>query len=254
MALFADGPSVTIDDLTDEDCGLLDVAQTCGINVSTKLRLAHEEIATDLQLWLSRPRPTLEMIWGPVLRIGQVVATAELKRWERMQALALVYRDAYFSQLADRYQAKWDEYAALTRAAFDRFLSSGVGLVSDPVVRAGLPVLGTIPGPQNGGLFYASIAWVNAAGQEGASSDASSMSVSDGTLMTVSAASAPSNAVGFNVYAGPNLATLFMQNNVALPIGGSFTYVPGAVTQGRTAGVGQPPDFMRPLRRTLLRG
>ena len=34
------------------------------------------------------------MIWGPALRIEQVVVTPPLKRWETMQALALVYRDA----------------------------------------------------------------------------------------------------------------------------------------------------------------
>ena len=45
MALFVDGPASTIDDLTDQDSGLLDVAETNGINVSTKLRLAQEEIA-----------------------------------------------------------------------------------------------------------------------------------------------------------------------------------------------------------------
>ena len=56
MALFVDGPACTIDDLTDQDAGLLGVAQTTGINVYAKLRLAQEEIGTDLQLWLIRPR------------------------------------------------------------------------------------------------------------------------------------------------------------------------------------------------------
>ena len=40
MALFVDGPACTIDDLTDQDAGLLDVAVNTNINVSTKLRLA----------------------------------------------------------------------------------------------------------------------------------------------------------------------------------------------------------------------
>ncbi len=65
MALFADGPAPTIDDLVAQDSGLLDVAQTAGINVYTKLRLAQEEIATELELWLIKPRPVPEVIWGP---------------------------------------------------------------------------------------------------------------------------------------------------------------------------------------------
>src|SRR5579863_5249764 len=113
MALFVDGPASTIDDLTDQDAGLLEVALVTGINVSTKLRLAVEEIRTDLHLWLIRPRPTLELLWGPSLRIEQIAITPPLKRWETMHTLALVYRDAYFSQLVDRYQTKWQEYARL---------------------------------------------------------------------------------------------------------------------------------------------
>jgi hypothetical protein len=105
MALFVDGPACTIEDLTDQDAGLQDVALNTGINVSTKLRLAMEEIRTDLQLWLNRPVSPRGVAWGPMLRIEQVVVTPALKRWEMMYALALVYRDAYFSQLVDRYEA-----------------------------------------------------------------------------------------------------------------------------------------------------
>ena len=54
--------------------------------------------------------------------------------------------------------------------ASESFIASGLGLVSDPVVQAAPPVLSTTPGPQSGGTFYASVAWVNAAGQEGAAS------------------------------------------------------------------------------------
>jgi len=255
MALFVDGPAAGIDDLTNQDSGLLDVAQTCGINVSTKIALAHDEIATDLQLWLDRPRPSMDLVWRPVLRIEQVVVTLTLKRLETMQSLSLFYRDAYFSQMADRYQAKWDEYARLTRTTYEKYLASGMGLVNDPVHVAPAPLLGSVAGPQQGGVFYASIAWLNAAGKEGAASVASSIAIADDHLMTVSApGAAPANVTGFNVYAGSSLSAMYLQNNVALPISGSFTYVPGFVTSGRLPGVGQTPDFMRPLARTLLRG
>ena len=129
-----------------------------------------------------------------------------------------------------------------------------MGLINDPLVQAGLPVLGSVAGPQKGGTFYASIAWVNAAGQEGAASAASSITIPDGNLMTVSAAAMPPNAAGFNVYAGTQLDAMVLQNNLVLPVRSSFTYVPGATTQGRLPGAGQTPDFVRPLTRTLLRG
>ncbi len=171
-----------------------------------------------------------------------------------MHALALVYRDAYFSQLVDRYQAKWQEYAKLAGDATESFIASGLGLVSDPVVQAAPPLLSTTPGPQSGGTFYASVTWVNATNQEGAPSYASSLTVSDGNLMTVAVTGAPRNAVGFNVYAGTSLAAMFLQNDVVLPVSSTFLYVPGQVTQGPLPGNGQMPDFTRPLARTLLRG
>jgi hypothetical protein len=262
MALFVDGPACTIGDLTDQDSGLLNVALTTGINVSTKLRLAVEEIRTDLHLWLIRPRPAsyqgvallLAPVQEPILHIGQIVVTPPLKRWETMHALALVYRDAYFSQLVDRYQAKWQEYANLTRGATESFIASGLGLVRNPVVQAAPPILSMTPGPQGGGTFYASVAWVNAANQEGAPSYASSLTVSDGNLMTVGVTGAPSNAVGFNVYAGTSLTAMLRQNDLLLPVGAAFTYVPGEITQGPLPGNGQMPDFTRPLARTMLRG
>jgi hypothetical protein len=259
MALFVDGPACTINDLTDQDADLLDVALTNNINVSTKLRLAVEEIRTDLHLWLNRPRPALyqaglEVLWGAALRIEQIVVTPPLKRWEAMHALALVYRDAYFSQLVDRYQAKWQEYGKLTGDARESFVASGLGLVSDPVIQAAPPVLSTTPGPQKGGEFYASVTWVNSTNQEGTPSYASSITVADGNLMTVGVTGAPANAVGFNVYAGASLTAMFLQNNVPIPSGATYEYVPGQIAQGPLPGIGQTPDFMRPLARTILRG
>jgi hypothetical protein len=254
MALYVDGPASTIDDLVNQDSGFLDVAKTCGIDATTKLRLAHEELETDLQLWLDRPRPTTELFLGAAVRIEQVVVTPTLKRWETLMALAMFYRDAYFSQLVDRYQARWQEYSRLTRDAYEKFIASGLGLVSSPVRQAAIPSLGTTAGPQAGGTFYASVAWVNAAGQEGAASEPASITVADNNLMTVSAVNAPANAVAFNVYAGTALDVLVEQNTVSVPVGESFTYVPGVTTQGPAPGKGQRPDYVRPLARTILRG
>jgi hypothetical protein len=254
MALFVDGPAPTIDDLADQDTGMLAVSKTTGINVNKKLRLAQEEIKTDIELLLLRLQPAGQVPTGPVLTIGQVVVTPPLKRWETMHALELFYRDAYFSDLVDRYQPKWQEYAKLASDARDSFIASGLGLVTDPVHRAKPPFLSFVAGPQGGGEFYASVAWVNAAGQEGAASAASSITVPDGNLMTVTATNPPANAVGFWVYAGPTLDQMFRQNTVLLPVGATYTYVPGQVTQGPLPGKGQKPDSVQPLARTLLRG
>jgi hypothetical protein len=254
VALFVEGPASTIDDLTDQDGGLLDVAVSAGINVSTKLRLAMEEIQTDLQLWLSSRWESCELVWEPVLRIEQIVVTPGLKRWETMHALALIFRDAYFSRLVDRYQAKWQEYAKLARDVRESVFASGLGVVHDPVLQAPPPILSTTPGPQAGGTFYVHVTWVNRAGQEGTPSAASSLVVTDGNLMTVATGAAPRNVTGFNVYAGTSLNATFLQTNAALPVGGTFLFVPGQVTRLQLPGNGQLPDYRRCLARTILRG
>jgi hypothetical protein len=246
MALFLDGPACTIDDLLDEDSGLLDTAQTVGINVTAKLKLAMSEVQSELVTMLARVQAT---------DIGQVVATTDLARWEKMQALSMVYRDAAYTQLIDRYKAKWDMFIRLTAAARDQFTANGVGVVNDPVMKATLPVLGTISGEsQSGGTFYACVAWVNAGGQEGAPSEAGSIAVPTDNLMTVMAANVPSNATGFNVYAGSVLGMMTLQNLSPVAPGGSFTYVPGESPSSKTPGAGQAPDVFKAIPATTLRG
>ena len=111
MALFVDGPAPTIEDLADQDAGLLrrgadhrhqrlDEAAAGAGRDQDRPRVVADQAAAGHRCGLAN--------WscGTMPRIEQVVVTPPLKRWETMHALELVYRDAYFSQLVDRYQAK----------------------------------------------------------------------------------------------------------------------------------------------------
>jgi hypothetical protein len=127
--------------------------------------------------------------------------------------------------------------------------------VNDPMPIAEPPALGSIAGSQQGGTFYASVAWVNVAGQPGEASAASAITIPDGNIMTVTAIDPPHNAVGFNVYAGSLLTPLFQQNDVALPSGEAFDFIPASVrSSGPIAGPGQAPDVIKHLPRAIWRG
>jgi len=256
MALFLDGPAVSIDDLINEDSGLLVTSQTVGINVTAKLQLAMSEVQSELETVLLRLQTATGFGSIQPPGIGQVVVTPDLARREKMQALVMVYRDAAYTQLIDRYKAKWDMFIKLTQAARDQFIANGVGLVNDPMPQAAIPVLGTVsvPSVQTGGTYYACVTWVNAEGQEGSPSPAGSIVVPANNLMTVMAAGAPANAVGFDVYAGPVLANMTLQNSVVLPVGGSFTYIPGSSTSSQLPGTGQAPDYVKALPASIMRG
>jgi hypothetical protein len=252
VALLVDGTSVTIEDLVDQDAGVLDTAQNSGINLTTKIGLARQEIQNEVEIWFNSLTPRLPVI---ATRVEQVVVTPPLKRWMAMHALELVYRDSYFSQLVDRYKAKWEQYTLLSDSAREDVLAAGAGIVHDPMPVAEPPALGSIAGSQPGGTFYASVAWVNAAGQVGEASAASNITIVDGNLMTVTAIGPPSNAIGFNVYAGSSLAPLFQQNDVALLPGMAFDFISASARSGGPmAGSGQAPDAIKHLPRVILRG
>src|SRR6516164_5839448 len=108
MALFTDGDVSSIEDLRGYDTQLLDVANTEGIDVTRKLKLAQDEIAAEITAMLSR-RAWFKAPLDP----GRVVVTPPLKLWHMFLSLELVYRDAYRSQLNDRYAGKRDEFRGM---------------------------------------------------------------------------------------------------------------------------------------------
>lgn len=258
MALFVDGPASTPGDLARIDAGLLDAAAAHDIDVTARLDFAHETLASDIQLWLNRglDRSGPVNVWAGRAgrRLEQVLMNEALRKWEQMQALALTYRDAYFADLAERYRVRWDEYSRQSRDAYERFLAGGLAMVNDPVRKAAPPVLGTIAGPQSGGTFYACVAWVNAAGQLGEASAATSLDVPDRNIMTVTAVGKPANAAGFHVYAGTALNALTKRTDVAVDAGGRFLFIPGSAGSGDLPPTGQKAEFVRPLPRTIPRG
>ena len=251
MSLFVDGPACTIEDLVAQDSGLLDVAQNEGIDLTTKIQLAMDDIIPQIQVWIDRPRSSAYIPWRPVIRIEQLVVTPSIKRWQVMTALSMIYRDAYFSQLVDRFKAKWDEYSRLSKIAREDFIAAGLAMVSNPVARAAIPTVGSVPGSLAGGTFYAAVSYLNVNGQEGAASEAASMTVSDDFVMTVMPV-APVNS--WNIYAGTSLSSMFLQNQEPLGLGDLWTFVPGAVQSGTLPCKGQMPEFVLPLARTWLRG
>ena len=251
MALFVDGPACTSEDLAAQDSGLLDAAQSEGIDVTAKIQLAMEEMTPEIQAWLNKPTSVTNLLWQPAIRIEQVVVTLALKRWQAMHSLALFYRDAYFGQLVERYRVKWEEYTKQASNAKETFVTSGMAIVGSPVHRAEIPGLGSQAGSQPGGTYYAAVSDVGVNGQEGAASLVASIALTDGKAMTVSAPEAPGQ---WNVYAGTSLAALTLQNSEPLNSGDSWIYISGAGTPARKPCKGQLPDLTIPLVRRWMRG
>src|SRR5260370_13623457 len=244
--LFTDNPAIAIEDLADYETAILDTAQTEEINLTVKIRLAINEVGLQLESRFT-PLGTNGVPNMPRLALTSIVVTPPLRLWLLFHTLELVYRDAYFSQLNDRYQAKWNEYKDLSISAAALLFQIGVGTVPDPILQAVHPKLSLVAGALAAAKYFVEVSWKNVTGQEGSPSETTGLSVTAGNTLQVQALSAPPNAVSWNVYAGVTPDALFLQNTAPLDPSASWTAPTfGLSTTGQPPGTGQPPTYLRP--------
>jgi len=252
--LFTDNPAIAIEDLADYETAILDTAQTESINLTVKIGLAINEVGLQLQSRFT-PLGVNGLTTSPLLTLTNIVVTPPLRLWLLFHALELVYRDAYFSQLNDRYQAKWSEYKDLSTSAAALLFQIGVGTVADPIVQAVHPKLSLVAGTLAAAKYFIEVSWKNVTGQEGSPSETTALDVPAGSTLQVQALSPPPNAASWSVYAGVTPDALSLQNTVPLdPTASWIAPSSGLSTTGQPPGTGQPPAYLRPQPRILLRG
>ncbi|MGH9660802.1 MAG: hypothetical protein ACRD96_19800 [Bryobacteraceae bacterium] len=250
MALYTDSAVYTLEDLAGYETGLLDTASTEGINLTVKTELAREEVG--LILLSALQRVEVPELSGHDLK--NVVVTTPLRLWQIFHTLAIVYRDAYFNQLNDRYKGKWDEYRELGRFAAALLAQIGVGTVVNPVPEADAPLLSLVPGSLTAARYFVRVSWLNAAGQEGAPGKLADLDVPTGQGLQVTAVNQPSSATAYNVYAGVSPHDLFLQNTTPQNPSTPLSLAGPALASGRRPGSGQEPDFFRQVPRIIPRG
>lgn len=255
MALFIDGPISSAKDLQEYEASVLSDANAEGIDVAAKVILAQKDLANELILFLLRRAPFRD--YQPEVRrsrdLADVVVTDALRQWHIHKALAMVYRDAYNNQLNDRYQGKWNEYEQLAKGSSRTYFQLGVGVVADPIAKAGMPELSSVPGTAAGATFYVVATWVNSIGEEGAPSAVAQLSTSADQLLTVGLSGNPGNAVGWNVYVGVSPGAATRQNGSPLEIGSSWVMT-GGLTSGSPIAMGQKPAWFIVDHRVIERG
>lgn len=254
MPLFTDGPISSIEDLTAQDSQLSNVASVEGIDVTQKMAIAQEQVGMDLRTALNRFSYADQLFWlAPRPNLDRVVVTPALKMWHTARSLELVYSDAYYSQLNDRYAAKRDQFHALAKWAYEKLIEIGAGIAAHPVPKAATPTVAAFPGALADGLYYVTMAWLNSSGEEGAAAIETAIGTLSSTFL-VGPAAAPDIAVGWNVYAGASPESMFLQNTYLLTTGQTWEQ-PAQLTQtGALAGKGQKPTYLQTLPRILQRG
>ncbi len=248
MALLTDGHPNDDEALRVFETEILSVANTEGISLPAKLRLATEEISFEvIDILLDRTRVTDPLASARRTRgVSDVVVTPQMRRWHALHALALVYRDAFNNQLNDRYEVKWEEYRHLQRAARDQVLRYGIGLVSNPIPRGALPQLSSIAGLTPATIYYLQVSWVNAslplAQQEGAPSLITAYETVAGSQLVVQVVNPPAGATGWNVFIGLTDTTLALQNSAPIGLTQAFVMPQAGLVTWRAPGDGQTPD------------
>jgi hypothetical protein len=258
MALFTDGVPSTVDDLAALDSQLLNVAHVEAIDVTQKLTLAQIDLGLELTTLLTANSYNGQWFWvTPRPNLGSVVVTPPLKQWHAYRALEMVYSDAYYSQLNDRYGGKRDQFHRMAKPAYDKLRETGLGIVTAPVPVAAPPSAVAAPCGAGGnlpdGTYFVAMTWVNGVGEEGAASEATAVTTANSTFLA-QAGDTPRTATGWNVYAGTEPSNLFLQSAAAVEAGVSWVQ-PGALnTAGRQPGTGQAWNYLRPIPRVMQRG
>ncbi|MBN9658674.1 MAG: hypothetical protein J0H49_10890 [Acidobacteria bacterium] len=243
MALLVDGELTRLEDLKAQDSGVFDVASGEGLDLRAKLDLAAGEIQEEVDTFLD---------WEEQGRLEQVVASVSLKRWHILKTLEAVYRDAYFSQLNDRYGQKWRHYESLAEEQKHRYFSSGVQLVARPVRRPSLVSAQVVEGVAGAATYWLKATFLDSEGRESAPSAAVTVSSPVPHSLQVSVMAQEENATHWNLYAGTEEAGLGLQNAEPLPVGEVWMLPAAGLVDGRAPGNGQPTDF-RVVRSGLLR-
>lgn len=262
MPLFTDALITTLDQLAAQDSAVLNVTSTEGIDVTAKLTLAQNEIGAELVAAASGSPflPANASMWWPgmmlnsTFQLQNIVITQPLQMWHTFHTLELVYRDAYYSQLNDRYKAKWNEYIDLSKWASNLLFQTGIGMVADPVPIAGVPQITTLSGPFPPAVYFAQVTWLNAGGEEGAPSAITSASAPNDSVIEIHPASPPPNAAGWNVYVGSTVNTVTLQNAAMLNLDQPWDLPTSGLVFGRSSGTGQAPNYFRQIPRYLQRG
>jgi hypothetical protein len=254
MALFTDGIS-TIQDLTGQDSSLLATAQTENIDLSQKLTLAQQDLGIELTTFLQSSNTYDWQFWlQPETQLNNIVVTPPLQLWHVFHTLTLVYQDAYFNQLNDRYKGKRDQFQQLSKWAMDKLIQTGVGIACDPISQAASPQLTSIPGGQPAMTYYASVSWLNVEGEEGQASNPSTLAVAAGDVLVAQPVTQPSNATAWNAYVGLSPTAMTLQNTSPMALDQVWVQAGPVSTLGQAPGSGQAPDYLRPLPRLIQRG
>jgi hypothetical protein len=241
MGLLVEGSLSRAEDLRGQDSGVLEVASSEGIDLTTKLGLAERELMVEVGTFLSREGHG---------KLEQVRVSEALRRWHVLKCLESVYQDAYFSQLNDRYGERWRHYKALAREQAARFFEDGAQLVAEPLRRPEFLEVRVVEGTLAAATYWVQATFMDAQLRESAPSEVQVASSPLPHGLEAEVLYPPDRAAYWNLYAGTQPETMGLQNAAPLAVGQKWMAAESGFAAGRPPGEGQATDFI--VRRSGL--
>jgi len=224
---------------------VLDVANGEGIDLHAKLRVAQVEIEAEVESFLR---------WEDRGELAQVQVNAALCRWHTLKTLEAVYRDAYFSQLNDRYGERWRRYEGMAEAQERRYFDGGVAVVNTPVRRPERITVVVGDGAHEAATYWVQATFMDAGGRESAPSAVQVVSSPLPHTVMVSVPYARDGVTHWNLFAGLQEGEAGLQNAAPLALDETWTMPAEGIRGGRPAGNGQSVDAMVYRQGRLRRG
>ena len=258
MALFTDPDVVSLDDLLKFESSLVQVSSTHGIDVETKIRLAVDEIGDKILLCLLQAGAPGQWTGTTELGLSNVVLSSPLYRWICFNSLARVYAEAYNVQLNTRFQGKWTEYQQQGTQASNLVLASGIGVVTSPLAKPGLPVIAVSQGTISAPAVFVQVSWTGNHNQESAPSPVAGTVLNGAASIQITPSELrsdiPTNATGWNVYAASAQGNLTLQTDVPVALDQAWQMPASGIAIGRRPETGQSPELTISFSKRLQRG
>ena len=165
MALLLDGSWCEAEDLQTYDVSATTVAAEEGIDLEAKMALSRAWITDRVDAFLQWETGASTQGQSS-LTVQNAVVDERLRRWHLSDVLAMLYRDASFSQVNDRFEKKWKAYEHDAAQRKAEYFQAGVAYVGSPVQMPSLPTVVVIVGNQPATAYSVVITRVDGAGRE----------------------------------------------------------------------------------------
>jgi hypothetical protein len=252
LALLLDGSWCEVDDLEAYDGSATSVAAEEGIDLAMKMSLSEAWIRDRVDAFLQWEAGTTMQILTS-LTAQNAVVDERLKRWHLANVLSMLYKDASFSQVNDRFEKKWKAFERDADQSKTEYFMAGVPYVSSPVRKPDAPAVIVTVGVQPAAAYSTAITRVDGAGRESAPSEPTVVQAAAGNGFTVSA-NGLAESDRWNVYATDGDGPMRKQNDSALNASATWSLPESGLSMGAQAGTGQTPDGRVRQRRILPRG